>query len=62
MQFLEDFSNRFSHKNWGGGGGVGIKNFGKLDKLLMKGINGRQIPYQYSTTTAIKVSLSPVAD
>ena len=63
MQFLEDFSNRFSHKNWGGeGGGVGIKNFGKLDRLLMKGINGRQIPYQYSTTTAIKVPLSPVAD
>ena len=46
----------------GVGGGVGIKNFGKLDRLLMKGINGRQIPYQYSTTTAIKVPLGPVAD
>ena len=66
MQFLEDLSNRISHKNWGGGEG-GIKNFGKLKNvgfgvLLMKGINSRQIPYQYSATTAIKVPLSPVAD
>ena len=67
MQFLEDLSNRFSHKNWGGGGGGWYQKFWKIEKcwiwrLLMKGINSRQIPYQYSATTAIKVPLSPVAD
>ena len=43
-------------------GGVVLRiwNIGKcwIWRLLMKGINSRQIPYQYSATTAIKVPRS----